>query len=128
MSQVKDDLALDNARVVWSRAEDLGRGEGRGAYDIAMARAVAELRVLVELCVPMLRVGGYLVAAKGPDPEEEVTKAANALGQLKAEVAAIERVPSFGDHGQRTVVIVRKVDETPSTFPRQAGKPNKRPL
>lgn len=89
---------------------------------------VAELRVLVELCAPMVRVGGHIVAAKGPSPEEEIVAAGNALEQLNCEVVRVDDVPSFGAKGQRTVVVIRKVEETPEKFPRQPGKPNKRPL
>ena len=129
LSEVKSNLELENVSVQWSRAEDLGRDSGhRGTYHVAVARAVAELRVLVELCVPMLEVGGFLVAAKGPNPEEEVEAARNALGQLKSKVVSIDTVSSFGSHGQRTAVVIQKLQETPGKFPRQAGKPNKRPL
>ena len=98
-----------NATVRWERAEGEGRDqeEGREAYDIAVARAVAELRVLVELCAPMVRVGGHIVAAKGPSPEEEIVAAGNALEQLNCEVVRVDDVPSFGAKGQRTVVIRR---------------------
>ncbi|QDZ23456.1 ribosomal RNA small subunit methyltransferase G [Chloropicon primus] len=129
LEEVKESLELKNVEVTWSRAEDVGRDAGkRGSWDLAVARAVAPLNVLCELCVPMLRVGGYLVAAKGPDPEAEVKAARNALGQLKAEVVGIIPVSSFGSHGQRTVVVIRKVGETPRKFPRQAGTPKKKPL
>ena len=130
LSDVKERIGLGNATVRWGRAEDVGRDqeEGREAYDIAVARAVAELRVLVELCAPMVRVGGHIVAAKGPSPEEEIVAAGNALEQLNCEVVRVDDVPSFGAKGQRTVVVIRKVEETPEKFPRQPGKPNKRPL
>jgi len=129
LSQIKSKLDLANVDVKWSRAEDFARdGARRGSYDIATARAVAELRVLVELTVPMLRVGGFLVAAKGPDPEQEVEDASRALLELNSEVVTIDRVSSFGSHGQRTVVVIQKKGETPDKYPRQAGRPNKRPL
>ncbi len=129
LSEVQTSLGLRNVRVAWGRAEDVGQDAAhRGAYTVAMARAVAELRVLVELTVPMLAVGGYLVAAKGPNPEEEVAAAAKALETLRCKVVSIESVASFGDHGQRTAVVIQKIAETPKRFPRQAGTPKKNPL
>jgi 16S rRNA G527 N7-methylase RsmG len=61
---------LKNVQVVWSRAEEAGqKPELRERYDLAVARAVAETRVLAELCLPFVRVGGMWVAAKGPNPQ-----------------------------------------------------------
>ncbi|KAG2454010.1 hypothetical protein HYH02_001053 [Chlamydomonas schloesseri] len=86
---------LDNVDVVWCRAEEGGRRpELRQAYDVAVARAVAETRILAELCMPFVRVGGLWVAAKGPDPEAEVAAASNAIGQLGGRKLALERVSS----------------------------------
>ena len=120
---------LDNVSVRWGRAEDVGRDEAhRGRHHVATARAVAEMRVLAELCLPLVSVGGFLVAAKGPEPDQEVEAAMPALEKLNAELVGIEPVQSFGDHGQRTVVIVRKRGETPNRYPRQAGTPKRKPL
>ncbi|KAG2432450.1 hypothetical protein HXX76_008795 [Chlamydomonas incerta] len=86
---------LTNVDVVWCRAEEGGRRpELRQAYDVAVARAVAETRILAELCMPFVRTGGLWVAAKGPDPEAEVAAASNAIGQLGGRKLALERVSS----------------------------------
>ncbi|EFJ47446.1 hypothetical protein VOLCADRAFT_46111, partial [Volvox carteri f. nagariensis] len=121
---------LDNVEVVWCRAEDAGRRpELRQAYDIAIARAVAEARVLAELCLPFVRVGGLWVAAKGPDPEAEVAAASNAIRQLGGRQLALERVQSLSAEGEpRTALVVAKTSATSARFPRQAGTPNKKPL
>ncbi|GLC35193.1 hypothetical protein PLESTM_000289500 [Pleodorina starrii] len=120
---------LSNVEVVWCRAEDGGhRPELRQAYDLAVARAVAESRVLAELCLPFVRVGGLWVAAKGPDPEVEVCAAAGAIRQLGGRQLALERVESHSAEGQRTALVVAKAGPTPARFPRQAGTPNKKPL
>ena len=129
LSNIANEMGLVNVNICWSRAEDLGRESShREGYHLAMARAVADMRVLVELCVPLLEVGGVLIAAKGPKPEEEIEKAGAALKALNAEVVNVEGVASYGAHGQRTVVTVRKIDNTPDKYPRRAGMPNKRPL
>ena len=66
----------------------------RQAYDVAIARAVAELRVLAELCLPLVRPGGHWVAAKGAAPLEEVDKAGSAIGKLGGKLVGIEEVDS----------------------------------
>eukprot|EP00191_Tetraselmis_sp_GSL018_P024958 CAMPEP_0177622592 /NCGR_PEP_ID=MMETSP0419_2-20121207/28358_1 /TAXON_ID=582737 /ORGANISM="Tetraselmis sp., Strain GSL018" /LENGTH=90 /DNA_ID=CAMNT_0019122901 /DNA_START=766 /DNA_END=1035 /DNA_ORIENTATION=+ len=58
----------------------------REAYDVAVARAVAEMRLLNELCLPLVRIGGLLVAAKGPDPSEELQAAGRSLSELRGEL------------------------------------------
>jgi 16S rRNA (guanine(527)-N(7))-methyltransferase RsmG len=89
-------LELTNVDVVWSRAEDAGRQPLlRDAHDVAVARAVAETRVLAELCLPFVRPGGVWVAAKGAAIEGEVEAAAKAIAALKGRVLAVEAVDSF---------------------------------
>lgn len=115
------------AELVHGRAEDLGNGEMRESFDIATARAVARLSVLAEYCLPFVEVGGYLVALKGPDAENEIKDAENALKILggKVEKALEYSLPS-GD--KRTFVLIKKVKNTPKNYPRPKGKMNKNPL
>ncbi|KAG1671075.1 hypothetical protein FOA52_000747 [Chlamydomonas sp. UWO 241] len=120
---------LSNVSVVWSRAEDGGQSaQHRGKYDLAVARAVAETRVLAELCLPFVRVGGLWVAPKGPAPDVEVAAASRALSQLGATLLATELVDSFSADGQRTCIIASKDAPTLAKYPRRAGMPNKEPL
>ncbi|KAL6756103.1 S-adenosyl-L-methionine-dependent methyltransferase [Haematococcus lacustris] len=124
-----DKAGLSNVEVVWARAEDAGRDpQLRETFDLAVARAVAETRVLAELCTPFVKPGGMWLAAKGPDPEAEVTAAGPALKALGCRLVAIERVASHGEHGQRTAVVVKKEKATPAKYPRPPGTPNKKPL
>lgn len=120
---------LANVRVEWARAEDAGQSPAlRASFDLAVARAVAEARLLAELCLPLVRVGGHWVAAKGPAPQTEVATASNALGQLGGGPAEVWTVDSWSADGQRTAVVVRKVRDTPTCFPRKPGVPAKKPL
>jgi len=123
-------LGIQNVTVVWSRAEDAGQNEAhREEYDVAVARAVAEMRVLVELCLPLVRTNGCLVAAKGPTPEDEISKAKKALSEVKGHVTEVIQVASFGSEGQQfTAVVVKKEQTCPKKYPRQAGTPKKNPL
>ena len=88
------------------------------------------MRVLAEIALPFVRVGGLLLAAKGPAPHAEVDAAQGALETLGGSLLGVEPVQSFsrvhGDH--RTAVLVRKHAHTPPQYPRREGKPSKRPL
>lgn len=129
LEHVAEVAGLTNVKVVRNRAEDTGKDIAyRETYDIAVARAVAEMRVLAELCLPLVRVGGILVAAKGPNPEEEVDAAKTAVNLLGASIVTLSKVDSQGPLGQRTAVVCLKDRPTPAKYPRRAGMPNKRPL
>ena len=123
-------LGIRNARTLWGRAETLGQDAAhREAYDVAVARAVADMRVLSELCLPFVRTGGHFVAAKGPHPVAEVAAAKHALHILGGHLVDVREVDSLSEEGQpRTAVTVRKDTKTPEEFPRREGKPSKRPL
>jgi len=99
----------------------------REAYDIAAARAVAELKVL-EYCLPLVRVGGLFIAAKGHDPHEEINNAKSAVKKLGASMLELCNVESMGPHGQRTAVTYFKERATPRKYPRLPGTPSKMPL
>lgn len=126
---VSDVATLENVDVVNSRAEDAGRSTlYREVFDVAVARAVAEMRVLVELCLPLVRVGGFLVAAKGANPQSEVDGAQQAVSLLGGRVLSLCTVQSSSPNGLRTAVVCLKDRCTPSKYPRRAGTPQKRPL
>ena len=127
------ECGVSNVTTLWSRAEDAGSvgSEHREAYDLVTARAVAELRVLCELCVPMVRVGGAFLAAKNSvnSAREELAAAAAAVAVLGGAPFRTEEVRSVGPDGRlRTAVVSRKATPTPEKYPRRAGMPNKRPL
>ncbi|KAI8469287.1 MAG: intraflagellar transport protein [Monoraphidium minutum] len=118
-----------NVSVVWARAEEGGRRrELRGRYDLAVARAVADTRVLAELCLPFVRRGGYWVAAKGAAPGAEAAAAARAVRLLGGGAVRIELVDSWAPEGQRTAVVVHKERPTPDLYPRLPGAPGRKPL
>ncbi|XP_074315851.1 uncharacterized protein LOC141652113 [Silene latifolia] len=120
---------VSNAQVVRDRAEIAGQKlEYRESFDVAIARAVAELRVLAEYCLPLVRVGGLFVAAKGHDPKEEVKNAERAIKLLGASVVDQQLVESHSPYGQRTAIICVKDHPTPRKYPREPGTPAKMPL
>ena len=113
------------AEIVHARAEDFGRDpKYRGQFDATVSRAVASLPVLLELTVPLLKVGGKAYCYKG-DVTEELPLAKSALHLLHTTA---EAVPAESDYGARTLVICTKNAPTPSTYPRKAGMPAKKPL
>ncbi|EFJ04589.1 hypothetical protein SELMODRAFT_138488 [Selaginella moellendorffii] len=122
-------VSLQNVSVVRARAEEKGRDvEFRETFDVAVARAVAEMRVLAELCLPFVAAGGIMVAAKGANPEEEVKSAEEAITLLGGSCANIIEVDSESPFGTRTAVVCLKATPTPEKYPRRPGAPSKRPL
>ena len=121
--------SVEGYRVVWSRAEEAGQvSEHREVYDVATARAVAELRVLAEYCLPFVRIGGYFLAMKGPGVHEEVEAAERAIGVLGGRVDAVLEVDLPEGAGSRSLVRIQKVKPVPKGYPRKAGIPSKIPL
>ena len=119
-------LGLTGVEVVGRRAEDAGHDvRFREAFDVAVARALAPMPVLAELCLPFVRVGGRLLAQK--TETEDVAAAARAIELLGGAPAVIVAAPSTLRQSG-TVVIVEKIGPTPSTYPRRAGLPARKPL
>jgi len=119
-------LGLERVEVVARRAEEAGHDPKlREAFDVAVARALAPLPVLVELCLPLVRVGGRLLAQK--TEAEDPTAAARAIRLLGGELSFIVPAPSTA-RGTGTVVVIDKVRPTPRLYPRRAGVPARKPL
>ncbi|BAT76130.1 hypothetical protein VIGAN_01409200 [Vigna angularis var. angularis] len=86
------------------------------------------MRVLAEYCLPLVRVGGLFIAAKGHDPEDEIKKAESAIQKVGASLLQVCSVESQSPYGQRTAVICSKDRPTPLKYPRDPGTPAKEPL
>jgi 16S rRNA (guanine527-N7)-methyltransferase len=131
LRRVVDELSLTGTEVVNARVEDASRMvEHRGLYDVTTARAVARLSVLAEYCVPLLKVGGWVVSMKGRLPDEELSECERAAEKLGARVSELIRVPHLPEVGEkeRRLVVIQKVRETPRKYPRNVGVPAKKPL
>ncbi len=110
------------------RAEDEARRRDlRESFDLAVARAVAPLPVLAELCLPFVRPGGCFVAMKGR-AADEVAAAGPAFARLGGTLESAEPFLLPGTDQVRTLVVVRKTAPTPAAYPRKAGRPEKEPL
>ena len=122
-------VGLPRVDVVQARAEDLGRDPAwREHVDGVVARAVAPLGALVEWALPLCRVGGRLVALKGPAADAEVAAAGRALAELRGRVASADRFCLPGGPEERVVLAVVKTGVTPARYPRRAGVAARRPL
>ena len=129
LREVVDALGLSDVEIVNARAEDAGRDPAyREQFDVALARALAPLPVLLELTLPFLRVGGHLAAPKGSRALSEIEASTRALEALGGEVVSSEALTIPGGAQRQRLVIVRKIAPTPSRYPRRAGIPKKRPL
>jgi 16S rRNA (guanine527-N7)-methyltransferase len=129
LEAVVQQLELKEVTVLSERAETIGQSvTHRGRYDWAIARAVAEMRVLVEYLLPLCRVGGHILAQKGetaPAETEAAAKAIQTLGGGPPQLYAIQ-LPQRDE--QHYLVAIEKIKETPPTYPRRPGMATKRPL
>jgi 16S rRNA (guanine527-N7)-methyltransferase len=121
-------LGLSNVAVRCERAEDHARSGGREAYDVVVSRAVASLPVVAEYSLPLCRLGGVMIAMKGPISEQERTQALEALGILGADGMEVVGLEPFSGARDRVACVARKLRSTPSSYPRRTGIPQKRPL
>lgn len=128
LEHIVGQLGLVQVRIVTGRAEELGRATGeRERHDLVTARAVADLRVLLEYGLPLLRVGGRMLAPKGVGAVEEAAGASKALQALGGRLVSVEPVELPGREPS-AVVIIEKVTSTDRRFPRAVGIPAKKPL
>ena len=129
LNEVIGTLGLEKIEALHGRAEDFGRNpEYRGQFDLCVSRAVANLATLSEYCMPFVKVGGAFIPYKSGKVEEELNQARGAVKLLGGK---IEKSVSFElpkTEGERTLVVIRKVESTAKKYPRKAGMPGKEPL
>ncbi len=114
-------------RVVELRAEDVARGPLRQSFDVAIARALASLPVLLEWCLPLVRKGGKVLAMKGPKIQEELPAAQEALAVLGGGAAVVH--PVVLPHVERHVIVeIDKIADTPGKYPRPTAQTKSKPL
>lgn len=122
LEQTARALAISNVQVVNERAESFGREQGRERFDAATARAVSRLPVLLELVLPLIKPQGTFVAIKGQQAELEIGEADRALRELQAQVERVDRTETG------TLIVIRKLRNTPARYPRRPGEPKRSPL
>ena len=122
-----EELDIPDVKFVHARAED-GARRLRAQFDTVVSRAVANMTVLSELCIPFLKIGGYFLALKGPLADEELLAAKRTISILGGKVESVYKADIPGTDLAHKIIIVKKVRQTPQQYPRKAGVPAKIPL
>jgi 16S rRNA (guanine527-N7)-methyltransferase len=129
LNEVIKSLELKRIDAVHGRAEELGRKEEyREQYDICISRAVASLDTLSEYCMPFVKKGGYFISMKGPDVDEEIIQSEKGIKILGGKVVDKKIFTLPESDINHSLIIIEKIKETPTKYPRAGGKPKKDPL
>ena len=129
LEHVVKELGLEDVSMYHDRAETFAhRPEFRQQFDLVMARAVARLSVLSELCLPLVKKGGHFLGMKGANLPEEVKDGEKAVKLLGGKIEDVHSFLLPIEESERNIVIIEKVNETPKKFPRKPGTPNKSPI
>ena len=127
LNDLIEELNLNNIEAIHGRAEDIARNKAyRASYDIAVSRAVANLSTLSEYCLPFVKIGGKFVSYKSGDCADEVDNAKAAIHLLGGKINKIDEF-SYSNNS-RSFIVIDKVMNTSSKYPRKAGLPSKKPL
>lgn len=130
LQRLVDELGLTDVTLYHDRAETFAgkRSPHRESYDLVTARAVARLSVLSELCLPLVKIGGQMVALKAANARAETAEGTYAVKVLGGKISADEafELPETGD--PRHIIVIDKQQPTPKRYPRKPGTPAKQPL
>lgn len=121
------ELGLKKIATINKRAEDYVK-DARSYYDLVTARAVSRLNMLLELCMPLVKVDGLFLAMKGSKGEEEIQESINALKILNGEIFKIQKTKLVTDNDERMNIFIKKTDEISMKYPRAYGQIKKSPL
>jgi 16S rRNA (guanine527-N7)-methyltransferase len=127
LRRTADALGMGNVRTLAARAEDVGRGAARESFDVVVCRAVSEVVWLAEWCLPLLKVGGTLLAMKGPKAAEELARAGEAIRRIgggRSEILPVDCPELPG----RSILRIAKTRATDPAYPRSASVAKRRPL
>ncbi len=130
VNMVAERLSLTNIRAITARAEELGKSEMRESFDVVTARAVAAMRILTELCIPLVRHGGQMIAMKGKNAEAELAEAKTSVTALGGRLREVREI-SLTDGTEmlaHPLIIIDKVKKTSGIYPRPFAQISKKPL
>jgi len=126
---VCEEIKLNNVEFIHGRTEEIAHLEKyREKYDIATARAVARLNVLLEYCLPYVKVNGIFICMKSSDIDDELEEAKNALKILGGKIEKVDEFTLPDTDIKRKIIIIRKVAKCNNKYPRKPGKPSKEPI
>jgi 16S rRNA (guanine527-N7)-methyltransferase len=129
LNHLASKLKLENVAFYHDRAETFGRKEGiRESFDVVIARAVARMAVLSELCLPLVKINGTFIAMKAAAAGEELEQGKTAIKVLGGEVERTEQFILPIEQSERTIIFIEKKRKTPKKYPRKPGMPNKLPI
>lgn len=129
LSEVVDELGLANVSLVHARAEEAGRNKlYRENFDLVVSRAVANIAVLSEYCLPLVSVGGNFISYKSGSVDEEISDSGKAIEKLGGKINSIEKFLLPNTDITRSFIVISKNKTTPKAYPRKAGTPGKDPL
>ncbi len=129
LNEISNNLILKDIVSVHGRAEDFGVDKKyRERFDFVTARAVANLPVLLEYCLPFVNIGGMFIAMKGPDAKKELKESHKALDILGGEIEDVKFFTLPNSDIERYVILIKKCRHTPTNYPRKSGKPTKQPI
>lgn len=129
LNEVITTLELEGIKTVHGRAEDFGTDLNyREKFDVAISRAVANMAVLSEFCLPFVKKNGYFVALKGPAVQEELDEAKKAISILGGKIEKVIKVDFENSDLDHNLVIIKKIKNTPKQYPRRAGTVTKKPI
>ena len=128
LKEVVKDLTIKNAHPIQCRAEELGQSPERESFDLCVSRAVADLTVLLEYCLPLVKVGGAVILYKSGDYKQELENAEYALEILGGELKEVREFSLMNTEIRRSLIVICKRNAAPIKYPRRSGKPSKSPL
>ena len=129
IEEITCSIGIHNITFCHGRAEDIAQNEEhREKYDFCVSRAVANLAVLSEYCLPFVKVDGWFAAYKGSAPESEIAESENAIRILGGKKNDIRTFQMEGFDLDHTIVLIRKLKKTMAKYPRKSGMPAKQPL
>lgn len=129
LKEVIEQLGLNQIKAIHSRVEEIGKDNNyRETFDYATSRAVANLSTLAEYLIPLVKTQGCCISMKGPNIEEEVQQSKKAISILGGKIEKIEKIQLPTSDMDRNIIVIRKIKQTPSKYPRKSGMPAKEPI
>ena len=129
LDEVISQLELKEIHTVHSRVEDFGKNKKyRENFDYVTARAVANLSVLSEYLIPLVKLNGTCICMKGNEVNEEIINSKNAINVLGGKIVSVDEFKLANSEFNRNIIIINKYKDTPNVYPRKAGIPSKEPL
>lgn len=129
LNEVITAISLENVNAIAGRAEELGKNSSyREQYDLCVTRAVAEINLLSEYTLPFVKVGGKCIPYKSLQINDEIENGSKAISILGGEIDRVVEIDINGTDLYRNLLLINKINSTPSKYPRRPGIPKKKPL